>query len=58
MKADGYLDAAKIQQRWEQHRTGRVDHTSALWPVLMFQAWLDAEQQGSTNAASDPRLVA
>lgn len=38
----GYFDTLLIRQRWEQHLSGREDASQALWPVLMFQAWLDA----------------
>ena len=40
---EGYFDAARIRQRWKQHLNGRRDSTQALWAVLMFQAWLEAE---------------
>ncbi|SEN63250.1 asparagine synthase (glutamine-hydrolysing) [Sphingomonas gellani] len=40
MRQDGYLDPFPIQQRWQNHLVGRMENTQALWPVLMFQAWL------------------
>lgn len=40
MRQEGYLDAALIQRRWHNHLAGRTEDTQALWPVLMFQAWL------------------
>jgi len=40
MRQEGYLDAAPIQRRWQNHLAGRAEDTQALWPVLMFQAWL------------------
>ncbi len=36
----GYLKSQPIQQLWEQHLTGRFDHTHKLWIILMWQAWL------------------
>lgn len=39
MRQEGYLDASRIQQRWQAHLAGRAEATQALWPVLMFQAW-------------------
>jgi asparagine synthase (glutamine-hydrolysing) len=39
----GYLDPGMIHRRWEAHLAGRTDAAEALWPVLMFQAWLDAQ---------------
>ena len=42
MRAAGYLDAALVQRRWREHLSGRADHATALWNVLMFQQWLAA----------------
>ena len=49
LAGDGYFDAALVRARWQAHLDGRCDATSALWPVLMFQAWLD-EQSGTLAA--------
>ena len=46
MRQEAYLDPAPIQTRWRDHLEGRADGTQALWPVLMFQAWL---RQGGTS---------
>lgn len=35
----GYLDAALIQSKWDDHQAGRRDYSSQLWDALMFQAW-------------------
>ncbi len=35
----GLLDAATIRQRWAEHLSGKRDHETLLWNVLMFQAW-------------------
>ena len=43
LAGDNYFDAALIRARWQAHLDGRCDATSALWPVLMFQAWLDEQ---------------
>lgn len=40
LRQEGYLDAPRIEQRWHAHLAGRAEATQALWPVLMFQAWL------------------
>lgn len=40
---DGYLDNTVIQWLVSEHLSGHGDHGYALWPTLMFQAWL-AEQ--------------
>jgi len=39
---EGYFDPRPICETWKQHLSGRFDHTTRLWGVLMFQAWLEA----------------
>lgn len=41
LQREGYLHPQPIRQAWAQHLSGRYDHTSKLWCVLMFQAWLE-----------------
>jgi asparagine synthase (glutamine-hydrolysing) len=36
----GYLDASAVDLLWQGHVSGRSDHSYQLWPILMFQAWL------------------
>jgi asparagine synthase (glutamine-hydrolysing) len=43
----GYLNPAIVQQRWDEHQSGSHDHHAALWAVLMFQSWLEAQGQAS-----------
>jgi asparagine synthase (glutamine-hydrolysing) len=44
LEAAGYLDASPIRQRWEEHLAGHRNWQYSLWGILMFQAWLQAEQ--------------
>lgn len=48
MAAEGLIDPAPVRQRWSAHLAGRADHTAALWAVLMFQAWLQAQRAPSS----------
>jgi len=41
LQAEGYLRPEPIQWLWHEHQSGRFDHTSRLWTVLMWQAWLE-----------------
>jgi asparagine synthase (glutamine-hydrolysing) len=41
MQRQGYLRPEPIQCLWRQHLSGRFDHTTRLWTVLMWQAWLE-----------------
>jgi len=42
LEREGYFHSAQIRQKWEEHLSGRCDHTARLWSVLMFQSWLEA----------------
>jgi len=41
---DGYFDPATVRARWSGHLSGRRDSTAAIWSILMFQAWLEAQR--------------
>jgi len=51
LQAEGYLHPTPIRQAWAEHLSGRRDHTSRLWAVLMFQAWLQEQTQPTRGAA-------
>jgi asparagine synthase (glutamine-hydrolysing) len=36
----GWLNASVVRQLVEQHESGRSDHSTALWTMLMFDAFL------------------
>jgi asparagine synthase (glutamine-hydrolysing) len=46
---EGYFDAAMVRARWQDHVSGRRDATAAIWAVLMFQAWLAAQEEPVAN---------
>ena len=39
--AQGYLDSSAVTDVWTTHRGGEDDLVFQLWPLLMFQAWLE-----------------
>ena len=41
LRCEGYLSPEPISHLWQQHLSGRFDHTTKLWSVLMWQAWLE-----------------
>ena len=45
LEVGGYFYPKPIRDKWLQHLTGRYDHTSSLWTVLMFQSWLESTHQ-------------
>jgi asparagine synthase (glutamine-hydrolysing) len=40
MRQQGYIDAAVVRSRWQQHLNGTRNWHHELWNVLMFQLWL------------------
>jgi asparagine synthase (glutamine-hydrolysing) len=52
LRSEGWFDADLVQSRWRQHLLGRSDSTAALWSVLMFESWLDAQRNKTPSSAS------
>ncbi len=40
LSEQGFLDAARVRARWQEHLAGTRDAQDELWTVLTFQAWL------------------
>ncbi len=47
LRREGYIHPERVQRIWQEHLTGKHDHTAALWTVLMFQAWLAESSPGA-----------
>jgi asparagine synthase (glutamine-hydrolysing) len=45
LSQEGYFHPEPIRNAWAEHLTGRRDHTPKIWTILMFQAWLEAQQK-------------
>jgi asparagine synthase (glutamine-hydrolysing) len=52
LRREGFLAPAVIGARWREHVRGEADWQYALWPVLMFQAWLEAQRTASARPIS------
>ena len=50
VRAGGYFDADVVTAHWREHLSGRRNWDVRLWPLLMFQAWLD-----ETTRRASPR---
>ncbi len=48
LSSQGYLDAGRVRQRWNEHLSGARDYSLSLWAVLMFETWY--RQQGAVTA--------
>ena len=46
MRRQGFLDVEQVRAVWASHSSGRRNHTTEVWNLLMFQSWL-SETQGS-----------
>jgi asparagine synthase (glutamine-hydrolysing) len=40
IREQGFFHAERIRSMWDEHISGEIDRSTELWPVLMFQAWL------------------
>lgn len=47
LREQGFIDPAPIRKMWTEHVSGRRRWHYYLWDVLMFQAWLEARNQGA-----------
>lgn len=44
LRREGFLNPGPIRMKWAEHLAGARNWQYYLWDVLMFQAWLEAEQ--------------
>ncbi len=44
VRREGYWNAPAVTAAWNAHLAGRVDSSSRLWPILMFQSWRQRQQ--------------
>lgn len=44
LRQQGIFNPEAIRREWAQHLEGRPDCKYQIWTVLMFQAWLDANE--------------
>ena len=45
LRREGFLNPEPIRKKWAEHLSGRRNWQYQLWNVLMFQAWLEANQK-------------
>lgn len=49
LRQQGYLHAEPIVHMWHEHVNGTADRSTELWPILMFQAWLQEWHPHKSN---------
>jgi len=55
---DGFIDHARLETHWREHINGSRDHSSALWSLLMFQAWRNHASETVTGREGWPKQTA
>jgi asparagine synthase (glutamine-hydrolysing) len=53
LRREGWLDADTVRHAWSTHLSGRIDWSTRLWTVLMFQTWLDHYDRALPPASKD-----
>lgn len=43
LQVEDYFYVEPIRKIWKEHLSGKQDHATRLWSILMFQAWLDEQ---------------
>ena len=41
LKSEGFFDEEIVCNKWNEHLYGKVNNITFLWPILMFQSWLE-----------------
>jgi asparagine synthase (glutamine-hydrolysing) len=47
LSREGYLEPAPIRKKWKEHLAGDRNWQYHLWNVIVFQAWLQRQSEGS-----------
>ena len=51
LRQEGFFEAREVRRKWQEHFSKTRDWSLALWPVLMFQAWLETQNSGLNENA-------
>jgi asparagine synthase (glutamine-hydrolysing) len=47
LEREGFLNAAAIAEKWNQHQSGERNWQYHLWTVLMFESWLESASRSA-----------
>jgi asparagine synthase (glutamine-hydrolysing) len=45
LSEEGYFASEPVQQKWQEHMSGKRHWEHSLWSILMFQAWLEKQKE-------------
>ncbi|SEO64306.1 asparagine synthase (glutamine-hydrolyzing) [Paenibacillus sp. OV219] len=51
LEQQGFFQAEPIRKKWNEHLSGRRNWQYALWPILMFQSWLESNGNKGIDVA-------
>lgn len=54
LRSEGYFDATRIRELWNQHLSGHRNWQTPLWAILMFQAWHDQWMTNEPDSVNAP----
>jgi len=57
LRREGYFDAAAVHRLWTEQIAGKRRWEFVLWRVLMFQAWLTAQERCESHASPGAALA-
>ncbi len=49
LKSQNFFNVDEISRKWSEHLSNKRDWSSQIWCILMFQAWLMEENNGSAK---------
>jgi len=55
LRQEGFFNPQLIREKWEEHLSGARNWQYYLWDILMFQAWLDEQNQSKAGARGHER---
>jgi asparagine synthase (glutamine-hydrolysing) len=58
IRDEGYFRSQPIRDLWKVHLAGRVDEHRRLWPILMFQSWLEAQLKSGNAQEPTAQMLA
>jgi asparagine synthase (glutamine-hydrolysing) len=54
---EGYFNPDPIRRMWAAHLSGGLNEQYRLWPILIFQSWLEAQAEGHGASAAQVALA-